>query len=286
MDTLGYLHLSSAYENSETINVPAQNLKLFTNLSRKNLSSSAWIRVMSVALALSIMSVTSNALAIQRGDKGTSVTNLQQNLITAGYYNGPVTGFYGSLTQSAVVKFQRANGLTPDGIAGSRTLAALENRGGATPIPSNPAQGSLRRGSNSQAVANLQRSLKASGYYNGPVTGFYGSLTEAAVRNFQASQGLRVDGIAGASTLTALRDLPSGGGSGGVGGTFPGSLRRGSSGPDVVNIQNRMRTLGIYDGPVTGFYGSQTEAAVRNLQLRNGLPVDGIVGRNTFNLLY
>ena len=42
-----------------------------------------------------------------------------------GYYNGNIDGIYGSQTQEAVRYFQRKNGLTVDGIAGPKTLAAM-----------------------------------------------------------------------------------------------------------------------------------------------------------------
>ncbi|MBP0963125.1 MAG: peptidoglycan-binding protein, partial [Oscillospiraceae bacterium] len=74
-------------------------------------------------------------------------------------------------------------------------------------------------GSRGQEVRNIQSRLKAWGYYNGQVDGIYGSKTAAAVKNFQKKHGLRVDGIAGPATLSAI-GLPTGGssGSGGVNG--------------------------------------------------------------------
>ncbi len=59
------------------------------------------------------------------GDRGQSVTNLQSELKSKGYYNYSVDGIYGSITVQAVRNFQSANGLSVDGIAGSNTFAAL-----------------------------------------------------------------------------------------------------------------------------------------------------------------
>lgn len=50
---------------------------------------------------------------------------VQKKLKNWGYYNGSVDGIYGSQTKAAVVKFQKRNGLTVDGIVGNKTLAAL-----------------------------------------------------------------------------------------------------------------------------------------------------------------
>lgn len=59
------------------------------------------------------------------GSRGNEVTQIQTKLKRWGYYNGSVDGIYGSQTVSAVKWFQRKNGLTADGIAGPKTLAAM-----------------------------------------------------------------------------------------------------------------------------------------------------------------
>ena len=59
------------------------------------------------------------------GSKGDEVTQIQTKLKRWGYYNGNIDGIYGSQTQEAVRYFQRKNGLTVDGIAGPKTLAAM-----------------------------------------------------------------------------------------------------------------------------------------------------------------
>lgn len=61
----------------------------------------------------------------QYGSSGEEVKQIQTKLKDWGYYSGSVDGIYGSGTYEAVKKFQSNNGLTADGIAGSRTLAAL-----------------------------------------------------------------------------------------------------------------------------------------------------------------
>lgn len=75
-----------------------------------------------------------------------------------------------------------------------------------------------KKGSSGATVSEIQTRLRAWGYYTGAVDGIYGSGTEKAVRYFQRSNGLSVDGQCGAQTLAAL-GLPTGGGSsGGSGG--------------------------------------------------------------------
>ena len=59
------------------------------------------------------------------GSRGEEVRTIQTKLKRWGYYNGNVDGIYGSQTMEAVKKFQRKNGLTADGIAGTKTLQAM-----------------------------------------------------------------------------------------------------------------------------------------------------------------
>lgn len=59
------------------------------------------------------------------GSRGAEVRQIQTRLITWGYMSGKVDGIYGVKTREGVKYFQRKNGLTVDGIAGKKTLAAL-----------------------------------------------------------------------------------------------------------------------------------------------------------------
>ena len=59
------------------------------------------------------------------GSRGQEVRTIQDKLKRWGYYNGNIDGIYGSQTVSAVKKFQQKNGLSVDGIAGPKTLAAM-----------------------------------------------------------------------------------------------------------------------------------------------------------------
>ncbi len=59
------------------------------------------------------------------GSRGEEVRTIQTKLKRWGYYNGNVDGIYGSATLAAVKKFQQKNGLTVDGIAGTKTLQAM-----------------------------------------------------------------------------------------------------------------------------------------------------------------
>lgn len=59
-------------------------------------------------------------------------------------------------------------------------------------------------GSSGAEVRAIQQALKDRGLFNSSVTGYYGEITQAAVKKFQRQKGLTVDGIAGPATLRAL----------------------------------------------------------------------------------
>ncbi|MGQ4646165.1 peptidoglycan-binding protein [Lyngbya aestuarii] len=120
MEALAYTHSSAAYEEAENFGLP--ELTLFNGLNWKKFSSSSVMALLPVTLFLSVISVTNAASA-----SGYSVVSLQNALKRAGYFPGHVssTGYYGPITRNAVIRFQRANGLRVDGVAGPQTRRAL-----------------------------------------------------------------------------------------------------------------------------------------------------------------
>ena len=79
-----------------------------------------------------------------------------------------------------------------------------------TTTTTQPDDASLRPGDEGERVRQLQEDLVALGYSTGGVDGKYGPATEEAVREFQTSSGLVVDGVAGAATLAALEQALGG----------------------------------------------------------------------------
>lgn len=132
----------------------------------------------------------------------------------------------------------------------------------------------IRNGSRGNFVRILQYLLN---YYgaNLSVDGVFGGGTLRAVQNFQRANNLTADGIVGRNTWIKLLNFN------------PSSevLRRGSESSAVMFLQ---RLLLSYLYPITsldGDFGPETERAVSAFQSENGLSVDGIVGRNTWNVL-
>lgn len=71
-----------------------------------------------------LTAISSSALSKQ-GSSGDEVTAIQTKLYELGYYSGKIDGIFGSGTKNALINFQKDNGLTADGIAGTKTLQAL-----------------------------------------------------------------------------------------------------------------------------------------------------------------
>lgn len=150
------------------------------------------------------------------GDSGSDVTELQQVLAQQGYFTGTPNGHYGPMTTAAVKKFQAAQGLAKLGYVGPGTRAALNLLIGSTSAaPASAAAASsvgdgyvfnnfIASGYTGIDVTELQKRLTALGFYSGPITGRFGSLTQTAVEKFQSAHGIRKAGYVGPSTRTAL----------------------------------------------------------------------------------
>ena len=182
-----------------------------------------------LALLLTAAAFTADGVAeaavLKQGSTGDKVREMQQKLKSWGYYDGSADGIFGSGTRSAVIYFQRVNGLSADGIVGSATAAALGmTLSGSSGTSSGTASsGALKRGSTGDKVREMQQKLKSWGYYDGSADGIFGSATESAVKYFQRRNGLSADGIVGSATAAAL-GMTLSGSSGGSSGSAGGSV--------------------------------------------------------------
>ncbi|HIK26834.1 MAG: peptidoglycan-binding protein [Oscillatoriaceae bacterium SKW80] len=286
MEALAYAHLVTVYEKSVKQENPVFRKNWISESKEGCYWKNLFRRVSSPTLSLLAVSLSwfgmadSSIAALQRGDNGQEVTHLQHLLMKSGYYNGPITGYFGELTEEAVKRAQQAQGQSVDGIADERLISSLQNSG------NNTTQVQLARGDSGEAIIDLQNNLKAAGYYDGPVTGFFGSLTEAAVMAFQQAKGLSVNGIVDEKILSLLNEEIKAMSSvspvvsaSATETAFPvDNLFFGCSGDAVLELQKRLQAVGYYDGILSGDFDIDTEAAVIRFQRDQGIKVDGIVG--------
>ena len=234
------------------------------------------------------------------GMTGNDVYALQERLIELRYLSGVADGVFGAETQAALIAFQKNNGLTEDGNAGSSTLKKLAGsckaatRTTPTPVPSGTV--TLREGDEGENVYILQAYLFELGYYTGRIDGRFSAETTEAVKAFQRANGLTADGIAGKGTqskLTSGSAIPAGNANenGQESGTPPQTselttLRRGDKSAQVMVMQQYLMELGYLSTQPDGQFGAGTERAVKLFQEANGLTADGVAGKGTLSILY
>lgn len=78
-----------------------------------------------LAYFLPFDSDVADAAVLKQGSTGATVKTMQTKLINWGYLTGKADGIFGSKTKAAVIKFQRNNGLSADGIVGTKTAQAM-----------------------------------------------------------------------------------------------------------------------------------------------------------------
>lgn len=255
---------------------------------------------------------------VYQGSKGKLVGTLQSRLRELGYYTGANTLVNDTDTVAAIKRFQRAHGLTSDGIAGPQTQAllfsanAIAANATATPAPTptpTPAptfvipNGTVERGSSGDDARLVQQRLKELGYYKGTIDGKFGSGSVTALIAFQQKHGLTADGKAGQATYAILfstealpvnvTPTPV------VLATLPPTvtptptptpapleitkdncvtIRLGTQGDAVGRLQQRLTALGYYQATVDGVCKADDVAAIREFQRSNSLTVDGVAG--------
>jgi peptidoglycan hydrolase-like protein with peptidoglycan-binding domain len=265
--------LASVYEASESIKV-VPTVANFKFLNWKKLSSGAAMRLVSAAIITGLLSIAGQALALQKiGSNGPEVSSSQRCLKKLGYFNGPVSGKFASLTQNAVIKFQQANRIPADGVVGINTQQALQRacQSRTSSSASRSASGQypvLSQGKTGAAVTRLQQRLRQLGYLNVNPNGNFGPKTRDAVIKFQRNYRIAANGIVNRQTWNALL------------GSSPNQARSSRSSSlstqQVRELQVRLRQLGYFNTNPTGTIGPITKNAVIKFQQNYRLPADGI----------
>ncbi|MGE5631569.1 MAG: peptidoglycan-binding protein [Caulobacteraceae bacterium] len=137
----------------------------------------------------------------------------------------------------------------------------------------------LKKGMNHPDVAKLQEKLSILGYFEeDEYTNYFGDKTEAALKKFQKDSGLKQDGVAGKQTFSILTAkikqkelIPE---------NFT-PIREGNKGETVTDIQNKLKTLGMYTGEANGSFDAATKESVIKFQASSGITATGIVDSAT-----
>lgn len=207
---------------------------------------------------------------VMNGDDGDDILRIQERLYELGYLDeSSVTGHFGDTTEAAVKKMQERNSISVDGSVGKESINLLYS----DEVKANL----IGLGEKSELVKKYQQRLIDLGYIRGEeADGNFGSATESAVRAFQSRNDQVVDGYLGPGTIKALMSSDA----------KPFGLRVGDSSASVKTVQQRLVHYGYLPSRlVTGYYGSATEAAVKQFQRYNNLTQDGTVGNQTMTKL-
>ena len=135
----------------------------------------------------------------------------------------------------------------------------------------------------------IQSALEEAGYFVGPagVTGKLNSSTREAVRQFQADNGLKIDGVVGTSTASLMNHINYR--TRAADNRYYGNARVGMDeySRNVLSVQSRLSELGYFVGRTgaTGEMNSSTIGAIKQFQADNGLVADGVVDTLTANAL-
>ena len=257
---------------------------------------------------------------LRLGDAGNDVQQIQirLNRISSNYPNvpkiNPTDGNFGVDTEAAIKAFQRTFKLKEDGVVGNATwyriaylfnavkrLSELDSEGIRLEDLPRRYEGQLSLGDSGDSVRIIQYFLAVvAAYYDTipsvMVSGEFDQQTDAAVRAFQQSFNLPIDGIVGRQTWQKLEDiyesiLTSSDLINGGAILFPGRvLQAGFQGEDVAIIQEYLAYIStVYTAiptpSVTGVYGMETVQAVEAFQQEFNLPVTGTVGVITWDAI-
>ncbi|MBP5729407.1 MAG: peptidoglycan-binding protein [Clostridia bacterium] len=268
---------------------------------------------------------------LYNGCRGEEVRQLQQALIDLGFLKGTADGVYGNKTEIAVRAFQKNAGLSVDGLAGTQTFDLAISKAAASKgstaqasvvqSAASPAQPysstTLYNGCRGEEVRQLQQALIELGFLKGSADGVYGNKTEEAVRAFQKSAGLTVDGLAGkqirelaaskaaavkgsvtpapAPQITPVPAQPSSPtigtaayhvpAAGALFGNNYDTIRPGDTGDRVKILQQALIDTGFLKGRSDGVFGDNTQKAVIAFQTRWKLTPHGLAGKKTLQTL-
>ncbi len=249
-------------------------------------------KILSMVLILAmILSIFTAALAeyalgdrtLSKGMSGQDVLQAQERLAMYSYYSGTLDGKYGSGTYKAVRNFQSRNGLPVTGIINAATAAVLKTDSAVYALVDTATTYVLSLNATGEAVKELQRNLRDTYYYAGTISGTYDTTVATAVRAFQASAGLKVDGKAGEQTKTALYNRSASIFNGGI---PVRTLSSGSRGYDVYVLQQKLLDINYLTIVPTGYYATATVSAVKAFQKDNSLTITGTLDTNTKRALW
>jgi peptidoglycan hydrolase-like protein with peptidoglycan-binding domain len=273
-----------------------------------------------VQIAQSTPKTNINRPTLKIGSQGVAVSELQAALKLLGYYTGVVDGTYNQSTATAVSQFQKAAGLSANGVVDNTTWERLfPNQSIAASSPSSsltdkkfPVPSSSPNNNRVVLPSNPRPTIQSTTVANNTVVNSTAeprpatptttnttsqkttvqqpSTTRPSPRSqpsprsretTRSKPSPRPQPSPRSRETTRTQKTPA------IQYTAQGLpiLRRGMRGSEVVRLQQQLNRLGYLKGSIDGDFGEVTETAVKALQKRYGLEPDGVVGGATWEIL-
>ncbi len=236
-------------------------------------------------------------------DSSVLVEKAQTRLVLLGYLDDGMDGIFGAKTEAALKKFQKDEKLPETGRFDDTTLNRLyeqaaakvaeetkaesgtaaeteettksaETAAAATVSDSTEAKEVVRTEktvaeTDAAKIRACQEKLIGMGYLKDKADGILGLKTAAAIREFQADQGLSETGIFDEETQDAMNRIED------------GDYKRGDRGDGVKRYQRRLAKAGYLTENADGVFGEATEKAVKDFQKDNDISVTGRLDAET-----
>ena len=208
---------------------------------------------------------------LKKGDDSPTVAIVQTRLMELGYMDSDEpTEHFSSITEAALIRFQKHNDIQGTGELGEGTWLLLMNEGVEACV--------MQDGDEGDDVEGVQTRLYELGYLGKNfITGTYGEKTTDAVADFQKANGLASDGMVGHETLEILYADE-------VVGNF---FKKGDTDATIATYQERLKKLGYLANnyKVKGKMDEATINAIRKFQDNNDLTPDGCLGPTTMSAM-
>ncbi len=126
----------------------------------------------------------------------------------------------------------------------------------------------LQYGESNESVEHLQLTLNNLGHYDDKIDGFYGVLTEHALKQFQSSNNIDITGQADEETMKELLDKEKEKMLESISEELI-SIQYGEQSDRVKNVQQILYYLGYYNGKIDGLHGPKTDKAIQKVKQQN-----------------
>ncbi len=214
-----------------------------------------WIALLTALLMLIGSAAAETYSTLEYGDRGEEVLRLQLALEELGYDPDGTDGKFGRSTEYALMVYQSANGLKPDGKAGHQTLSKMYDG------KSIAADGSLKSVTSIGTAGGSQSGSTSSG-----------SVSSDHTTGNSAGSG---SGDAALDSLIANAGTSRN----------PNTIKYGDYGSRVTELQTLLTGLGYSVGGIDGSFGTGTLRALVQFQKDHNLSPDGLCGTKTMALI-